>query len=169
MTDNRQGGFEFDFLRILEAFGPPLRRLCRAYLRDFAEQEDLFQEIATAIWTALPEFRADASERTWVYRIAHNIALTYKAKQRRRLESLQTVESLSCVPAIEEDPRHRALLEAVQQLEPTDQTLVTLYLEGLSAREIEDVTGSTANNVAVRLSRLRRKLMLAMRGKEVSE
>jgi DNA-directed RNA polymerase specialized sigma24 family protein len=44
---------------------------------------------------------------------------------------------------------------------------VTLYLEGFTAREIEEVTGFTANNVAVRLSRLRHKLTLALRGTEV--
>jgi RNA polymerase sigma-70 factor (ECF subfamily) len=65
--------------------------------------------------------------------------------------------------------RHRALLEAVQRLGTADQALVTLHLEGLTAREIGEVTGLTANNVAVRLSRLRRKLTLALRGKEVCE
>ena len=46
---------------------------------------------------------------------------------------------------------------------------MTLYLEGFSAREIEEVTGVTANNVAVRLNRLRHKLTLALRGEEVYE
>ena len=125
MTNDRRGSFEPDFLRILETFGPPLRRLCSVYLRDFAEQEDLFQNIATAIWTALPRFRADSSERTWVYRIAHNIALTYSAKHRRLLCSQQPCETLQCVPAVEDDMRHRALLEAVQRLGTADQALVT--------------------------------------------
>jgi RNA polymerase sigma-70 factor (ECF subfamily) len=171
MAHDSSGGFEPGFLRILETFGRPLRRLCRAYLRDAAEQEDLFQEIAIAIWIALPKFRGDASERTWVYRIAHNIALTYSAKHRRRLGMQQDMETIPCTPSVEEDqdPRRQALLEAVQKLTPADQTLVILYLEGLSARETEEVTGLTANNVAVRLSRLRIRLTLALRGKEVCE
>jgi RNA polymerase sigma-70 factor (ECF subfamily) len=167
MASERQGGIESEFLRILESYGRPLHRLCGAYLRDFAEQEDLFQEIATAIWKALPGFRGDASERTWVYRIAHNVALTYSAKHRRLLRSEEPLEELPCDPIVPDDSRHRALVEAVRQLQPADQTLVTLYLEGFSAREIEDVTGFTANNVAVRLSRLRHKLTLALRGTEV--
>ena len=32
-------------------------------------------QIALGLWTALPQFRGDASERTWVYRVAHNTAL----------------------------------------------------------------------------------------------
>ncbi|MGO9795943.1 MAG: RNA polymerase sigma factor [Terracidiphilus sp.] len=169
MISDRSSGFESDFLRMLETFGRPLRRLCSAYLRDSAEQEDLFQEIAIAIWTALPRFRGEASERTWIYRIAHNVAFTYTAKHRRLVGVQQPIESLPFIPATEDDSRHRALVEAVQRLQPADRILVTLYLEGFSAREIEEVTGLTANNVAVRLSRLRQKLTLALRGEEVCE
>jgi len=169
MVSDRQSSFESDFLRIFETYGRPFRRLCSAYVRDATRQEDLFQDIALAIWTALPSFRADASERTWVYRIAHNVALTYSAKQRRQQWSEQPMETLRCDPAIEEDLQHRALLEAVQQLSPADRNVVVLYLEGLSAREIAEVTGLTVDNVGVRLSRLRRKLALALRGKEVRE
>jgi RNA polymerase sigma-70 factor (ECF subfamily) len=135
-------------------------------MRDSAEQEDLFQEIAVAIWSALPRFRGDASKRTWAYRIAHNTAFTYAQKHRRRSGSQAPMESLPCDPSVREDRRHGDLLDAIRQLAPTDQTLVTLYLEGLSAREIEEVTGYTANNVAVRLSRLRRRLTQALRGEE---
>jgi DNA-directed RNA polymerase specialized sigma24 family protein len=39
-------------------------------------RDDLVQEIALAIWKAIPRFRGDSSERTWVYRIAHNVAIT---------------------------------------------------------------------------------------------
>jgi DNA-directed RNA polymerase specialized sigma24 family protein len=31
----------------------------------------------------LPAFRGDAGERTWLYRIAHNVALTWRGKDRR--------------------------------------------------------------------------------------
>ena len=37
-----------------------------------------------ALWTALPRFRGDSSERTWVYRVAHNTALSFAASRRRR-------------------------------------------------------------------------------------
>jgi RNA polymerase sigma-70 factor (ECF subfamily) len=81
----------------------------------------------------------------------------------------QPIDTIPRTPAVEDDSRHRALLEAVRKLEPADQTLVILYLEGFSARETEEVTGLTANNVAVRLSRLRHKLTLALSGEEVCE
>ena len=43
-------------------------------------------------------------------------------------------------------------------MKPADRTLTLLWLEGLSAAEIEAVTGVKSATVAVRLSRIRRQL-----------
>ena len=51
-----------------------IRRLCAAYAFSAADREDLFQDIFLAVWRALPGFRGDSSVRTWLYRIAHNVA-----------------------------------------------------------------------------------------------
>jgi RNA polymerase sigma-70 factor (ECF subfamily) len=77
------------------------------------------------------------------------------------------MELLTRDPATEADPHRYALIESVQQLEEVDRQLAILYLEGLSQREMEEVTGLTENNVAVRLSRLRKKLAFIINGKEV--
>ncbi len=120
-----------------------------------------------ALWTALPRFRTDASERTWLYRIAHNVALTYATRRRRQHSEEMPMERMTQEPATETNHRRYALIESVQQLEEVDRQMAILYLEGLSQREMEEVTGLTENNVAVRLSRLRRKLAFIINGKEV--
>ena len=50
------------------------------------------------------------------------------------------------------------LERAVAQLKPADRSLTLLWLEGLTAPEIEEVTGVQAATVAVRLSRIRNQL-----------
>lgn len=35
------------------------------------------QDILFAVWSALPRFEGRASVRTWVYRIAHNVAVSH--------------------------------------------------------------------------------------------
>jgi RNA polymerase sigma factor (sigma-70 family) len=160
---------ELKFLRLLDAYGPALRRLCAAYLQDIGDQQDLFQEIAAALWSAQPSFRGAASERTWAYRIAHNVAYSFTRKRRRQHQSeLQTGE-LPDYPSASEDPRRRAMLEAIQQLAPIDRQVVLLHLEGLSGHEIEQVTGLSANSTSVRLSRLRHKLASMFMSKEERE
>ena len=160
---------ELKFLRLLDAYGPALRRLCAAYLQDSGDRQDLFQEIAAALWSALPSFRGAASDRTWAYRIAHNVAYSYTRKRRRQYQSELQMGELPDYPSVSEDPRRRALLEAIQQLAPIDRQLVLLHLEGLSGHEIEQVIGLSANNTSVRLSRLRRKLASIFVSKEVQE
>jgi len=46
----------------------------------------------------------------------------------------------------------------VQELPLADRQIVLLYLEGLPAAEIEEVTGFTAGKVAMRMFRIRRRL-----------
>src|SRR3954470_9246518 len=69
---------------LLQQYFQPLRRLAWSYARDRAECEDLLQEIALALWTALPRFRGESSERTWLYRIAHNTGISYVISRNRR-------------------------------------------------------------------------------------
>ena len=145
------------FTRLVESYAAPLRRLCAVYATDPSDREDLFQDICLAIWRALPAFRRDASERTWIYRIAHNVALTWQTRSRRR----QSREApLDRDVGMEEAPRLRqlALRQAIASLSAADRTLTLLWLEGLTAAEIEVVTGIKAPTVAVRLSRIRKAL-----------
>jgi RNA polymerase sigma-70 factor (ECF subfamily) len=138
-------------------FERPMRRLCAAYAARAADRDDLFQEIFLAVWRALPAFRGDASVRTWVYRIAHNVALTWQARQRRR-DARESPLGEDTSRGAEMDVRRLELKRAIARMPPADRTLVLLWLEGLSAAEIEDVTGIKAATVAVRLSRIRQAL-----------
>ena len=70
------------FDALLFAHGPSLARLAASYARRASEHDDLFQEIAFALWRALPGFRGECSERTFVFRIAHNRGISYLARRR---------------------------------------------------------------------------------------
>jgi RNA polymerase sigma factor (sigma-70 family) len=155
---------------LLRRYVRPLQRLAWSYEHDPAAREDLFQEIAMALWTALPRFRGDSSERTWVYRVAHNTALSFVASRRRRDGREQPGdpdrEPVSAAhqegDAIERQLRDR-LWAAVQELPVADRQVVVLHLEGLTAAEIQAVTGVSAGAVATRLTRIRQKLALRLR------
>jgi RNA polymerase sigma-70 factor (ECF subfamily) len=157
-------GREAKFEQLLDTHAPALRRLCSAYQRDREGQDDLFQEIAVALWTALPRFRGDASERTWLYRIAHNVALTDSARWHRKRS--REVPFEHDPPVASEDDRRADLLDAVRRLGPIERELALLYLEGLTTREIGDVLGIAEGNAAVRLTRLRQRLTKMLKPEE---
>ena len=164
------------FEDLLQRFLPPLKRLAAAYTRDRDESDELLQEIALAIWTSLPRFRGDSSERTWIYRVAHNTALRFLADRRRRgtretawSPEQDPVATQAASPeqlAMDQEKSHR-LWQAVRELDWADRQVAVLYLEGLAAADMEAITGMTAGSIATRLTRIRQKLTLRLRGEEV--
>lgn len=149
------------FERIAREYGAALARLSGAYAHEKADRDDLLQEIFVAIRRALPSFRGEASERTFVFRIAHNRGITFSS--RRRSEPPMDLETLvdprpGPASMLAFSDRHERLMAAVSRLaEPLRQS-VMLNLEGLSNRQIAEVQGATENNVAVRLTRARKAL-----------
>ena len=158
-----QTDLERRFGTLLDAHGPSLRRLVGSYVRDAADREDLFQEIAIAIWRALPRFRGECSERTFLFRIAHNRCLTHvtrkppQAALDQQEVNLEDPRPTAEAQLAKEQQRER-LLNAVRTLPLAYRQVVTLVLEDLSYREIADVLGIGESNVGARLTRARQLL-----------
>jgi RNA polymerase sigma factor (sigma-70 family) len=115
------------FQRILHQFEVPLRRLTLSYASEQADWEDIYQKILVAVWTALSRFRGDSSERTWVYRLAHNVAISASVRRNRRRRKqasfaldLDTHSARSNDPEAEslEAERRRLLAQAVRRIGP---------------------------------------------------
>jgi RNA polymerase sigma-70 factor (ECF subfamily) len=164
------------FVRLLDEFEPALRRLTGGYAAAPQDRDDLLQEIAVAHWGAIPAFRGESSERTWIYRIAHNTALTWKSKSRRREAREREEEGLEArsdarphpEDQVLESERRESLVRLVRALPPAERQLTLLYLEDLSTREIAEVSGLSENAVMTRLSRIRSKLAERVQQREAS-
>jgi RNA polymerase sigma-70 factor (ECF subfamily) len=137
----------------------PIQRLCFAWLNGSGEVEDLFQEIMSHVWNSLPSFRGEAQIGTWLYRIAVNTALLYRRKWRPAEPLPEVVDpSAGALQTLEDRERLDALRRAIAVLPDQDRLIVTLLLEGLSYRDIADVTGLTVNYVGVKLSRIKQAI-----------
>ena len=152
---------EARYLRLVSEHERAIRRLASSYERDVGRRQDLVQDIWLALWQALPGFRGDSSERTFVFRIAHNRGVSHiQHWRRRRTEALDAAEP---VPHAAPDPedalsarqRGEQLRLAVTRLPLGFRQVSVLVLEGLSYREIGEVLGISENNVAVRVARAR--------------
>src|SRR5947208_4032557 len=100
---------------LLQKYIQPLRRLAWAYAPDRAECDDLLQEIALALWTALPRFRGESSERTWLYRIAHNTSISYLTGTKRRASRESNVPVLTEPASKNDSPETEAIQRQKQQ------------------------------------------------------
>jgi RNA polymerase sigma-70 factor (ECF subfamily) len=162
------------FTRLFAEHGPVLARLAAAYERDPRDREDLMQDIAFAIWRALPSYRGESSERTFICRIGHNRAITHRSRAHARQQRLDSADLIDTIPDPKADPSatliaaegHAGLLDAVRRLTPVLKETIILSLEGLSHQEIADVLGATPQTVAVRLTRARTALAKLLSGSE---
>jgi RNA polymerase sigma-70 factor (ECF subfamily) len=158
---------EARFRALLEQYSAPIARLAAAYEPNRANREDLVQDVWLALWRALPAFRGECSERTFIYRIAHNRAIAHASRRRSVVADLEEAADLPHPSPTSEEllgmAQERArLLAAIQQLPILQREVVTLSLEDLSHSEIADVLGISENNVAVRLTRARAELIQRM-------
>ncbi len=176
MAENAGQDQKAAFLRIFAEYALALERLAGAYVAAREDREDLVQEIAAALWRALPGYRGEASERTWLYRIAHNIAITAAVRQRKRNTREVARETPPEYPAggnAEQDlmaeEKRRMLFAAIRELPAADRQITVLHLEGLTGAEIEAVTGVAEGAVSTRLTRIREKLRRAIRSQEAGD
>ena len=166
LVSETRRALEQRFERILGEHGAAISRLAYGYEAVAGIREELVQEIALAIWRALPHFRRECSERTFVFRIAHNRGLTHVWRRRpppQSLDDLQEAdEPMDPRPHPDEQlaqiNQRERLGSAVQSLPVGHKQMIVLMLEGLSYAEIGEVLGITENNVAVRLTRARKAL-----------
>jgi len=154
---------EAEFNAVLEAHSGMLGRIAASYEAEFSAREDLLQDIAVAVWRALPKWRSDGSLRSFVARIAHNRCVTHILNERRHNHAEAVEEVLVDHGA---DPqrdavnrqRHERLQGALRRLPLGQRQVVTLALEGFSHVEIADTLDIKPNTVDVRISRARRTL-----------
>lgn len=157
------------FEALFDDYGPPLRRLAARYARARGEQDDLFQDVMVAVWRALPAYRGECSERTYVYRIAQNRAIAYLSRRppaAADLDGAREVAASSPTPeqTMSDEQRGKRLAEAVARLPTGYREVVALTLEGLNYREIADVLGISESNVGARLTRARARLRQLLTG-----
>jgi RNA polymerase sigma-70 factor (ECF subfamily) len=80
------------FDEIVRRHSEAIRRLVGRYIRREADAKDVAQEAFTRAFQGLPSFRGESSFRTWLYRIAVNVALDHiRGNPRRELEPIEDV------------------------------------------------------------------------------
>lgn len=147
-------------------FGAALERLAGSYEFDREKCRDLLQDIHLAIWRSFEGFAGNCSLRTWVYRVAHNVAASHVVRHRRAgkrpLVSLDEIDDLPIAgdsgDAFDRQQSVERLREFIRQLKPMERQVILLYLEGTDAAGIAEITGISAGNVATKIHRIKKIL-----------
>ncbi len=151
------------FEEILERNKYKIYRICNIYAVAPIEPQDLFQEVVFQIWKSLDKFKGKSSIDTWVYKIAINVCLRSKMKFDKSNNKTDRFESIHFTPIEKEidateQEKFNYLKECILTLNETDTSLIVLYLDDLSYKEIAVITGLSENHIAVKMKRIRKKL-----------
>ena len=144
-----------EFSRILD-------RVAAAYESDPEKRHDLRQEIHLQLWRSFEVFDGRCSLKTWTLRVAHNTAVSYVIRERRKNEPLvsleeseRTLSGMGVEPDIDQQRLLRQLFGFIRQLKPLDRQIMICYLEEMDTAAIAEVTGLEPANVRMKIHRIK--------------
>ena len=153
-------------------------RMAARLLGQDAELEDIVHEVFLVVQRRLGDFRGEASVNTWLVGITIRVVAGYRRRRwwrwRNALQGpvpdqrdgvLRATPDTVVEPERELERRRqtRMLYEALERIDEKYRTALILFeLEGWPAEKIARTTGTTVENVWIRLRRGRDKLYRAL-------
>jgi RNA polymerase sigma-70 factor (ECF subfamily) len=150
-----QRGEREAFDTLVERYQRDIYRLCYRYVNNHHDANDLAQEAFLRAYRAIGRFRGDCAFSTWLYRIAVNACLNFRAARRPMTEELP--ESLAdgrppVMDRMEKEERSRRVREAVSRLpEKQRATLILKIYHDLSHDEVARIMGTSVGTVKANL------------------
>ena len=140
-----------------------LLRYAGGLLRDGHAAQDVVQNAFIKLFRQWgPGMKPTPMLRAWLFRVVHNEAIDHLRREKRLglLHERHAMENtLTAQPSDASADRIEQILAAVRRLDPSEQQVVLLRIqEGLSYREISQITGRTEGNVGCILHHAVKKL-----------
>ena len=162
-----QNGEVSAFNQLVQKYRQPLFSTIYNMTGNREDATDIAQEVFIKAFQSIKRFRGQASFYTWLYRIAVNSSITFikRAKKQRFInyetidEALVSSEILEYFTAKTKTEKgallkelQEKLNEALQKLSPKHRIVVILHeVEGMSHKEIADITKTSEGTVRSRL------------------
>ena len=157
-----RAGDVVDFERLYRRSFSRIRATLVAMLRDKADADDCAQEAFVRAFRAWPQWRPEAPAEAWVHRIAINVAVSHRRRQRLTGVLHDLLRSSDHDPSAAVADRSD-LMRALQALPPRQAAVIVLrHLHGYSNREIAAALEVPERTVASRLSAARARLARAV-------
>ncbi|MFO7177756.1 MAG: sigma-70 family RNA polymerase sigma factor [Pseudomonadota bacterium] len=160
VAEGDQGAYQ----ELVRRHAPRIHHFVVRLVRDPAEAEDVTQETFLRLWLRAAEYQPTARVTTWLFRIAHNLAVD-RLRARGRVEALPDADtepapaSISQTVLVDRKQRAEALEAALAGLPERQAAALTLvHLQGLSGAEASEVLGVSAEALESLLARGRRAL-----------
>ena len=158
------------FERLIREYQGLCWHIVQRMVRDPEDARELCQETFLRVYQCLHQYRFDSALKSWIGRVAYNIALRHLEHKRIPLfedsgerDDLATIENISDSFDLEaehtKEETAKLLHVAIESLPPLQRTLLTLYhLEEIPIPEIARITGLATGTIKSHLFRSRLRL-----------
>jgi len=163
-----QAGNEHANRFLIEKFKNRVWHLVLRMVSQPEDAEDLCQEIFLRVFRDIGKFRGESKLSTWIGAIAYNMSVTYLRKKGKNImvsvddylpvaSGKPAVESAD--EALDKSSMKKVVHRIIDSLPVQYRTVITLfYLEELSYKEIEEVTGMPDGTIKSYLNRGRQAI-----------
>jgi RNA polymerase sigma-70 factor (ECF subfamily) len=154
---------------LFERMAPRMLSVCRRYVRDRMEAEDVLVMSFTKIFERIGQYKGEGSFEGWVRRIVVNESLTFLRKNKMMyLETDLVTAERESGPALQETGLEAEdLLRLIQELPAGYRMVFNLYaIDGFSHKEIAEQMGITESTSKSQLSRARTHLQARLQQSE---
>jgi len=146
---------------LFDQFREPLLRYLWSFGLTNQDAEEVLQDVFLSLFQHLDRSKPLDNVRGWLFRVAHNLALRRRYRNRRDSETLAEAgsEDLAIDPAPNPEDRlantqtQRRLTAVVEALPEQDRRCLFLRAEGLRYREIAGILDMSLGAVSLSLAR----------------
>ncbi len=147
------------FAQLVREHKSTIYTVCYMFSHDEEEVNDLFQETLINMWKGIDSFREESKISTWIYRVALNTCLLQERKKKKEVKKVPLTMDVNFFEDNDANSTQvRMLHQRIGKLGLVDRALVMMWLEGMNYEEIGAVMGISAQNVGVKLFRIKEQL-----------
>ena len=135
-----------------------LFRIAAKMLRDTDAARDVVHDVFMAYYFVLDDKKVIKDAKNWLIRCTINKGVDFLRKNKKIVSNETVAKSDNTLQTIDSQLDLISISNLISKFDSKDQSLVVLYSEGYSYKEIAEITGMNFNSVGKTLSRILEKL-----------
>ena len=135
-----------------------LFRIATKMLRDTDAARDVVHDVFMAYYFVLDDKKVIKDAKNWLIRCTINKGVDFLRKNKKIVSDETVAKENITSQNIDNQLDVISISSLISKLDPKEQSLVVLYSEGYSYKEIAEITGINFNSVGKTLSRILKKL-----------
>ena len=161
--------------KLIDDFQQKVFATCISFVPNKEDAEDIAQDVFVEVFNAIHKFKGNSKLSTWIYRITTNKCLEFirKKNTKKRFAFLQSITG-NDIPLdkssyfteinhpgiiLENKEKSEILFRAINKLPESQRVMFTLSkIDGLSYKEISEITGNSLSSVESVLFRSKKNL-----------